>query len=108
MLDGIHVRCLLNPNIKIGQLVQLTVGVNTFRRSLDLPSLGSNQLTAQQVQTSADGLYYVMRVQHKGDTRGNDWYSELLCLSVDATITSEDAINALTAADAGSISRYGQ
>jgi hypothetical protein len=106
--QGIFIRTLLNPNIKIGQLVQLTVGVNTFRRSLDLPSLGSNQLTAQQVQTSADGLYYVMRVQHKGDTRGNDWYSELLCLSVDATITSEDAINALTAGDAGSISRYGQ
>lgn len=106
--QGINIRTLLNPTYKIGQLVQLTGGVNTFRRSLDLPSQTSNIATALQVQTSADGLYYVMIANHKGDTRGNDWYTEMVCLSVDSTITSADALKALVAQTAESILRYGQ
>lgn len=106
--QGINIKTLLNPNYKIGQLVQLTAGVNTFRRSLDLPSQVANINTALQVQTSADGLYYVMVANHKGDTRGNDWYTEMVCLSVDSTITSDKALKALIAQDATTILRYGQ
>jgi hypothetical protein len=106
--QGISIRTLLNPNYKIGQLVQLTAGVNTFRRSLDLKSLVPNQLTAEQVQTSADGLYYIMIANHSGDTRGTDWYTTMTCLSVDSTITSNHALNALIAGSAESIQRYGQ
>lgn len=106
--QGINIRTLLNPTYKIGQLIQLTSGVNTFRRSLDLPSQVSNIATALQVQTSADGLYYVMIANHKGDTRDNEWYTEMVCLSVDSTITSDQALKALVAQDAGTILRYGQ
>jgi hypothetical protein len=106
--QGINIRTLLNPTYKIGQLIQLTSGVNTFRRSLDLPSTVSNQATALQVQTSADGLYYVMVANHKGNTRGNDWYTDMVCLSVDSTITSADALKALVAGNAASVLRYGQ
>jgi hypothetical protein len=106
--QGISIRTLLNPKYKIGQLIQLTAGVNTFRRSLDLPSQVQNQQTALQVQTSADGLYYVMVANHKGDTRGNEWYTEMVCLSVDATLTSIDPAKALIAQNADTVSRYGQ
>jgi hypothetical protein len=106
--QGISIRTLLNPNYKIGQLVQLTAGVNTFRRTLDLPSQVSNIATALQVQTSADGLYYVMTANHVGDTRGNDWYTNLICLSVDSTIASAEALNVLVAQSQATISRYGQ
>ena len=106
--QGINIRTLLNPNYKIGQLIQLTGGVNTFRRSLDLPSQAQNITSAQQAQTSPDGLYYVMVANHSGDTRGNDWYTSMVCLSVDATITSANALRALVAGDADSILRYGQ
>lgn len=106
--QGINIKTLLNPNYKIGTLIQLTAGVNTFRRSLDLPSQVANINTALQTQTSADGLYYVMVANHKGDTRGNDWYTEMVCLSVDSTITQADALKALIAQDAKAILRYGQ
>lgn len=106
--QGINIRTLLNPNYKVGQLIQLTAGVNTFRRTLDFPSQASNIVTALQVQTSADGLYYVMIANHKGDTRGNDWYTDMICLSVDSTITSEEALKALLAQDSQAIFRYGQ
>lgn len=106
--QGISIRTLLNPTYKIGQLIQLTAGVNTFRRSLDLPSQAQNQTTALQAQTSADGLYYVMVATHSGDTRGDEWYTNLICLSVDSTITSQDSLSALVAGTADSILRYGQ
>jgi len=106
--QGINIKTLLNPSYKIGQLIQLTVGVNTFRRSLDLPSQAENINAALQAQTSADGLYYVMTAQHSGDTRGNNWYTDMVCLSVDATITSANSLRALVAGSAESILRYGQ
>jgi hypothetical protein len=106
--QGINIRTLLNPKLKIGQLVQLTAGVNTFRRGLDLPSQVKNIGTTLQAQTSADGLYYVMVAQHAGDTRGNEWYTDVTALSVDATITSDQALKALVAGSAESILRYGQ
>jgi hypothetical protein len=106
--QGINIKTLLNPNYKIGQLIKLEGGVNTFRRSLDLPSQAQNITTALQAQTSPDGLYYVMVANHSGDTRGNDWYTSMICLSVDATVTSADALQALVAGSAESILRYGQ
>jgi hypothetical protein len=106
--QGITIRTLLNPTYKIGQLVQLTAGVNTFRRNLDLESQVTNITTALQTQTSADGLYYIMVANHKGDTRGNEWYTEMICLSVDSTVTSDAALKALVAQDDATILRYGQ
>lgn len=106
--QGITIKTLMNPAFKVGQLVQLTAGVNTFRRSLDINAQSDNQALALQVQTSADGLYYVMTANHTGDTRGQSWYTDLTCLSVDSTITQEDTLSVLVAQSAGSISRYGQ
>lgn len=106
--QGINIKTLLNPNYKIGQLVQLTAGVNTFRRNLDFPSQVQNIKTALQAQTSADGLYYIMTANHSGDTRGNEWYTSMVCLSVDSTIASTDAVSVLVAQDEGTILRYGQ
>ena len=63
------------------------------------------------IKTNADGLYYVMRANHVGDTRGQDWYTDLLCLSVDATVTKE-AANSMVAIGVvglnqqGAIKRY--
>lgn len=106
--QGINIRTLLNPNYKIGQLVQLQGGVNTFRRNLDLPSQVQNIKTALQAQTSPDGLYYVMVANHSGDTRGNNWYTDMVCLSVDSTVASADALNVLIAQSDATILRYGQ
>jgi hypothetical protein len=106
--QGISIKTLLNPTYKIGQLIQLQGGVNTFRRNLDFPSQVQNINTALQVQTSADGLYYVMTANHNGDTRGNDWYTSMVCLSVDATLTSIDPTQALVVQSDAVINRYGQ
>jgi hypothetical protein len=104
---GINIKTLLNPNIKIGQLIQLDSQINQFRLGLDLPSQATNPLLATSTVTNQQGLYYVMVANHVGDTRGQDWYSDLVCLAIDATVPSADAINALFKIGPVPIARYG-
>jgi hypothetical protein len=105
--QGIHVRTLLNPNIKIGQTIKLDqTDINKLRFSLDSTSVTNNLLLQQAIKTNGDGLYYVMVANHTGDTRGRDWYTDMTCLAVDATVKSAEALNALTVIDAQSIPRY--
>jgi hypothetical protein len=106
---GINVRVLLNSAIRVGQLIRLDSQINQFRFALDLQSQASNAKLALQNKTNADGLYYVMVANHTGDTRGTDWYSDLVCLAVDATLVDVNQTNALltTAPSEVAIKRYG-
>jgi hypothetical protein len=105
--QGIHVRILLNPNVKIGQTIKLDqTDINKLRFSLDKNSVGSNLFAQTSIKTNGDGLYYVMVANHTGDTRGQEWYTDITCLAVDATVPSTEAVNALTVLDAGAIPRY--
>jgi hypothetical protein len=116
---GINIRTLLNPAIKIGQLIRLDSQINQFRFALDLPSQTKvNPFIAQQNQIAPNigpntgnpsdqqGLYYVMVANHTGDTRGQNWYTDMTCLSVDATVNVDQA-NALLQTGPNPISRYG-
>ena len=33
-----------------------------------------------------DGIYRIIKVEFKGDTRGNDWYADMLCIGIDDTM----------------------
>ncbi|WP_072378840.1 hypothetical protein [Novosphingobium sp. NDB2Meth1] len=81
--DGIRVRCLLNPNLTLGDTIKLdnaSVQAATFTTAYQ-----------QQVQNTnlprpdADGLYRMYVIEHFGNTRGADWYSDIICLSLDPT-----------------------
>jgi hypothetical protein len=85
--NGLEMTVLLNPSIKIGQTVKLDSTVNKYRYPLDRGSIPVNlQLAQSTTKLNADGLYYVMRAEHTGDTRGNPWYTKLTCLAVDASV----------------------
>ena len=43
------------------------------------------------------------RFTRSGDTRGNSWYTDLVCLSVDATVPTSDASQAAIAPSSASI-----
>lgn len=80
--NGIKIRCYLNPLIKIGQRVQINNSdINqTTIKSQFFPSYTSQYYPAS---ISSDGIYRVLVVECAGDTRANDFYSELTCLSID-------------------------
>ena len=86
--EGIKVRCLLNARISCGNLVKIdnksinqTVGsfANFGPGQQAYNRYGGVQLFAT---VAADGLYRVYVCEHTGDTRGVEYYSDLICLSV--------------------------
>lgn len=75
--DGIHVRCLLNPNLKYGRLIKLdNASITTF---LGPAIYGFNPGFIPEIAN--DGIYKCYVVEHAGDTRGSEWYTDLICLS---------------------------
>jgi hypothetical protein len=38
-----------------------------------------------------DGYYKIIVLEHEGDTRGNPWYSNIVCLAVDMSANANQA-----------------
>lgn len=65
---GVSAKMLLNPKVKIGTLIHID------------NSLIRNQKYEQGqpiYNLDQDGIYRVIKLTHKGDTWGNDWYTEV-------------------------------
>lgn len=85
--NGMTARCLLNPKLVVGGLVRIDA------KSINQTSQqGGGQLLAYDkiknsvqnfASVQADGLYRIYVAEYSGDTRGQDWYVDLTCLSVD-------------------------
>lgn len=86
--DGIRVQTLLNPKILAGQAVRINNrSINqTIQAQPGAAPVPFNQWTGVQLlaDVTSDGLYRVFVAEHEGDTRGQAWYTELTCLSIDA------------------------
>lgn len=80
--DGINVRCLLNPKIKVAGRVQID-NASIQRATVSLQYTAINFFPS----VTDDGFYRVIVVDHTGDNRGQDWYSDLTCVAVDDTVT---------------------
>lgn len=80
--DGIKARCLLNPLLKIAVRVKIN---EEDVASAKLPDTSNKNEVNKPAAIASDGIYRLLTVEHSGDSRGNDWYSELVCLDVDAS-----------------------
>jgi len=80
--DGIKIRCLLNPTLKIGGRVRVD---EKDVSSAKLPDTAKDAQANKPADVASDGLYRLLVVEHSGDTRGNDWYSDIVGLDIDAT-----------------------
>jgi hypothetical protein len=95
-IQGLQVRVLLNPSIKIGALIKINnADINTFAYQVDyasspgtgaFPSSDAFDKLFQQLRTDADGIYQVLWTEHFGDTRGNDWYSDIIAIARSADL----------------------
>lgn len=78
--DGIQVKSLLNSRVKVGSKVKIN---NADIQSAELGlSLSSFQSNAFLPSIAADGLYRTLVVEHSGDTRGQEWYTDMTCLAL--------------------------
>jgi len=83
--DGIKVRCLLNPKIKVAGRVQidnaaiqqapLNIGISGAAQNGFIPAI------------TDDGIYRVVVCEHEGDSRGPAWYSNLICIAGSERVT---------------------
>ena len=79
---GIEIRCLLNARIKSGCQVQIANSALATMNQRQ-PILGQGIHVVAGIDR--DGAYKALFVQHRGDTRGQDWYTSMICLAVDPT-----------------------
>lgn len=87
--EGIDIKCLLNPNIKVHGRVQLN-NASIAKMKIDFWNPGSPANTPSPINN--DGFYYAIVVEHSGDTRGQDWYSNMRLLTVDISSNPLDAV----------------
>lgn len=85
-LDGIIVRCLINPQIRPGRQIKLN------QKSVqEMPISTAAKYLDTRPKMDPDGSYKVWAASTSGDTRGNDWYMDLVCTGIDGTLPMTDA-----------------
>lgn len=89
--QGMTARCLLNPKIQVGGLVQIdnaAINKTMSENNAALP-IGQQRYDKYGIEyladISADGLYRVYVAEDIGDTRGVEWYTDLICLAMDSS-----------------------
>ncbi|MDD1789112.1 phage protein [Burkholderia gladioli] len=108
MINGITFKTLLNPSLKIGGLVYLNnASIQQYQYSLNVTQQGTQGRALFENKIDSDGYYYLMSVNHKGDTRGNEWHSDALCLAADSTAVAKSITNNLRVVPADAIKRFG-
>lgn len=76
---GVNVVCLLNPVINPGQTIKIdNASVAALKIDLGNPKDPVNLAPP----LTADGVYYVLVAEQSGDTRGLEWYTKLICCTV--------------------------
>ena len=86
-LQGIEIKTLLNPLIAIGGRVQINNADMNQTANTKLSDKAYWQQPSDRMyatlSTKEDGVYRVLVCEHSGDTRGQEWYSNLTCLLID-------------------------
>lgn len=90
---GVNVDCLMNPLIDVGTVIRIN-NSEIIRENYDT-SMGavSENYHRTDLYEGADGFYRVIARQHIGDTRGNDWYTSLICVAVVGTQPLTPGVN---------------
>lgn len=79
---GVNTVCLMNPLINPGRPIFINnKSIAGLKIDLSNPKAPANAAPSLR----NDGVYTVLVVETTGDNRGIDWYSKLICLSINAS-----------------------
>ena len=87
-VDGLKCRALLNPDLEFGKVVQIdtkTIQTPSFSTSANANSVNEN-LAATGAYLDPDGFYKIVSRVHSGDTRGDEWFTDLICTGVGSAV----------------------
>ena len=85
--EGLRVTSLMNHRLKMGGQVQVdesSVQTQTF--DITPQGMPNNAFIDPKQALGADGFYNIVSVEHRGDTRAQDWYTDLVCVGVNAIV----------------------
>jgi hypothetical protein len=86
---GVNVKCLLNPLIRPGTRINIAeASVADFKIDISQKDATAN-LPASYNQ---DGEYYAQVVEHSGDTRGVEWYTNIQGINTNQTVVPSVAV----------------
>lgn len=86
--EGLIVKCLLNPKLKRKGRVQVDMS-NLQTESYDTGYSGQQvdqPFKNPKTATNAEGMFIIQAIEHNGDTRGDDWYTHLVCTAINAVV----------------------
>ena len=93
--NGINLTILLNSALRIGGLIKLNnAEIPELSQSNPNQPLKFDSLSQVQANSliSKDGIYRVYGIEHVGDTRGQEWYSNVTCLAVDTSAKTTESV----------------
>lgn len=83
--EGIKVRCLLNPEIRVGGTIKVEGDVTEAQKQAGKDATPKDSSPAK---TASDGVYRVIECRYFGDSyNGNDWFCDILGVAMDDTAT---------------------
>jgi len=88
-LQGVNVKCLLNPKIQVGTRVKLN-NKDIQQLAIDLQNPGTAAGIPAPIPT--DGVYFVGVIDFTGDTRGIEWYSTLTLYYIDPSLPPAESV----------------
>lgn len=88
---GIVVECLLNPQLQVDGKVKLdnnTIRIKALKQAQAKPGALKPSKAKPKVteRLDPDGIYKIYKLQHTGDTHGNEWKSKVFCKALAKTI----------------------
>ena len=93
--QGIKVKTLLNSSYRVGTLVNINnkdINQTAYSNGTKAATNPTQYSGIQNLApVDADGQYYIAVVEHSGDTRGEEWYSELICLAMNAGVVTANS-----------------
>jgi hypothetical protein len=82
-LSGIQVKCLLNPNIKIGGPILLdNESIQIQQQNFGYSEEAKWKMSINPL--NKDGIYKVIGITHEGEIRGTPWYTNIICYDVNS------------------------
>ncbi len=98
-IAGLKVKTLMRPEIRLNSTLQIANSDILFddtnkpqassgtAEKKDTGKQDSGQQPASKNAVDVNGLYKIVSITHKGDTRGNDWFMEMVCTAANPTGT---------------------
>lgn len=95
--EGVNVKCLLNPSIQVGGRFKIDSG-SVLQQKLNLEQIAAARGDVHRINDllprglSADGTYYILVMEMTGDTRGIEWYCNLIGILTDPSANPRNSV----------------